>query len=61
MADVVYYGDAANDLAAMTMVGEAVAVSNADAEVLQIADRIIGSAESGAVVLDLLIQLGMPS
>lgn len=61
MAEVVYYGDAANDLAAMAIVGEAVAVSNADAEVLQIADRIIGSAESGAVVFDLLTQLGMPS
>ena len=61
MAEVVYYGDAGNDLAAMTMVGEAVAVSNADAEVLKIADRIIGSAESGAVVVDILKQLGMPS
>lgn len=58
MESVVYYGDSTNDLEVMQVVGEAVAVSNAESRVLDAAKRIIGSSKSGAVVLDLLEQLG---
>jgi HAD superfamily hydrolase (TIGR01484 family) len=59
MKDVVYYGDAANDLEVMSLVGEAVAVANAEPDVLHAADRVIGEAKSGAVVLDLLERLDL--
>jgi hydroxymethylpyrimidine pyrophosphatase-like HAD family hydrolase len=57
MRDVVYYGNGPNDVSVMAAVGEAVAVANSDPEVHKIAHRVIGSAASGAVVLDLLNQL----
>jgi hydroxymethylpyrimidine pyrophosphatase-like HAD family hydrolase len=57
--DVVYYGDAASDLEAMTLVGEAVAVANAEADVRLAADRVIEEARTGAVVRDLLKRLSL--
>ena len=59
MNDVVYYGDAANDLEVMSLVGEAVAVANADSNVLLAADRVIDEARTGAVVRDLLNLLSL--
>jgi hydroxymethylpyrimidine pyrophosphatase-like HAD family hydrolase len=59
LPEVVYYGDAAGDLGPMAIVGEAVAVANAEDDVLAAADRIIGSAGSGAVASDLLERLGL--
>lgn len=59
MDDVVYYGDGANDLQVMNLVGEAVAVANADSEVLAAADRVIGAASTGAVAKDILDQVGL--
>jgi hydroxymethylpyrimidine pyrophosphatase-like HAD family hydrolase len=57
LQDVVYYGDAASDLGAMAIVGEAVAVADAEHDVRAAAHRIIGPAESGAVAFDLLERL----
>jgi hydroxymethylpyrimidine pyrophosphatase-like HAD family hydrolase len=47
MKDVVYYGEAASDLGAMNLAGEAVAVANAEADVLLAADRVIEDARDG--------------
>jgi hypothetical protein len=41
----------------MEIVGEAVAVANAEDDVLAAADRIIGPAGSGAVAFDLLSRI----
>jgi hydroxymethylpyrimidine pyrophosphatase-like HAD family hydrolase len=60
LSDVVYYGDGPNDVSVMMEVGESVAVSNADPEVLGKAHRVIGAAESGAVVVDLQHELLAP-
>jgi len=57
LRDVIYYGDAKADLGPMEIVGEAVAVANAEDDVLAAADRIIGPAGSGAVAFDLLSRI----
>jgi hydroxymethylpyrimidine pyrophosphatase-like HAD family hydrolase len=59
LSDVVYYGDATTVLGPMAIVGEAAAVANAEDDVLAAADRIIGSAASGAVAFDHLERLGL--
>jgi len=59
MKDVVYYGDAANDLDVMQCVGEAVAVANAEVKVRDAARIVIGEASTGAVARDLLRRLGL--
>jgi hydroxymethylpyrimidine pyrophosphatase-like HAD family hydrolase len=50
LAEVMYVGDAGNDLSALRIVGHPVAMGNADAEVRAAASLVVGSVEHGGLV-----------
>ncbi|MEY4580244.1 MAG: haloacid dehalogenase-like hydrolase, partial [Pseudomonadota bacterium] len=57
LEDVMYIGDAGNDLVALAIVGHPVAMADASPAVKQAARRIIGRAQDGAVAEALEIAL----
>jgi Cof subfamily protein (haloacid dehalogenase superfamily) len=59
LANVMYVGDAGNDLAALKVVGYPVAMGNADPEVLQAARCVVGHVDSGGLAE--AIQLALAS
>ena len=59
-ADVLAFGDMPNDLAMLEWAGRSVAVANAHAEVIAIADEVTASNDEGGVaqVLERLLETG---
>ena len=59
-ADVLAFGDMPNDLAMLEWAGRSVAVANAHAEVIEIADEVTASNDAGGVaqVLERLLETG---
>jgi Cof subfamily protein (haloacid dehalogenase superfamily) len=49
MQDVMYIGDAGNDVSALQIVGYPIAMGNADAAVIEIAKHTVASADAGGV------------
>ena len=49
MRDVMYVGDSGNDLSALRVVGHPVAMGNADPEVLEAGERVVGHVDEGGL------------
>ncbi len=49
LADVMFVGDSANDLPAMSIVGTAVAMANAEPHIMQVATHTVGHVDAGGL------------
>jgi hydroxymethylpyrimidine pyrophosphatase-like HAD family hydrolase len=58
LRDVMYVGDAGNDLPALRVVGHPIAMGNADAAVRAIAARTVGDVDSGGLIEAIELAIG---
>jgi Cof subfamily protein (haloacid dehalogenase superfamily) len=57
LRDVMYVGDAGNDLPALRVVGHPIAMANADAQVIAAAERTVGHVDGGGLAEALLLAI----